>query len=188
MCQAMTLTFSAWGPFWPWVMSNSTFCPFLQAAVAATRDRAEVHEHVRAALHRDETVALIAVGPLHRALRHLDLLRCGCAPAMAAGVQADSRDCSGCLSRQARGRKPCGWLATGDGRRGPPRPARERKRRKRAPGPDAPEPSTAEVRAWARPLVLPSRPRQVLGRLARGAPAAGDARQNGRRDRSVPVA
>src|SRR6478735_3385083 len=27
MRQAMTLTFSAWGPFWPWVMSNSTFCP-----------------------------------------------------------------------------------------------------------------------------------------------------------------
>jgi DNA-binding transcriptional MerR regulator len=25
--QAMTLTFSAWGPFWPWVMSSSTFCP-----------------------------------------------------------------------------------------------------------------------------------------------------------------
>ena len=27
MRQAMTLTFSAWGPFWPWVMSSSTFCP-----------------------------------------------------------------------------------------------------------------------------------------------------------------
>ncbi len=27
MRQAMTLTFSAWGPFWPCVMSNSTFCP-----------------------------------------------------------------------------------------------------------------------------------------------------------------
>ena len=25
--QPMTLTFSAWGPFWPWVMSNSTCCP-----------------------------------------------------------------------------------------------------------------------------------------------------------------
>jgi len=25
--QLMTLTFSAWGPFWPCVMSNSTFCP-----------------------------------------------------------------------------------------------------------------------------------------------------------------
>jgi len=25
--QPMTLTLSAWGPFWPWVMSNSTFCP-----------------------------------------------------------------------------------------------------------------------------------------------------------------
>src|ERR1019366_575306 len=68
---------------------------FLQAAVAATRDRAEVHEYIRAALRRDETVALIAVEPLHRALRNLDLLRCGRAPAMAAGVHADSRDCSG---------------------------------------------------------------------------------------------
>src|SRR5512133_3057160 len=55
--------------------------PFLQAAVAAAGDRAEVHEHVRASLHRDEAVALIAVEPLHRALRHLDLLCCGCAPA-----------------------------------------------------------------------------------------------------------
>jgi hypothetical protein len=25
--QPVTLTFSARGPFWPWVMSNSTFCP-----------------------------------------------------------------------------------------------------------------------------------------------------------------
>ncbi len=25
--QPMTLRFSAWGPFWPCVMSNSTFCP-----------------------------------------------------------------------------------------------------------------------------------------------------------------
>jgi hypothetical protein len=25
--QPATRTFSAWGPFWPWVMSNSTFCP-----------------------------------------------------------------------------------------------------------------------------------------------------------------
>src|SRR6266516_5688502 len=47
---------------------------FLEAAVTATGDRAEVHEHVRATLHRDEAVALVAVEPLHRALRHLDLL------------------------------------------------------------------------------------------------------------------
>src|SRR5260370_20403417 len=52
--------------------------PFLKAAVAAPGDRAEVHEHVRAALDRDETVALVTVEPLHRALRHLDLLRSGC--------------------------------------------------------------------------------------------------------------
>src|SRR4029077_9161930 len=48
--------------------------PFLQAAVATTSDRAEVHEHVLATLDRDETVALVAVEPLHSALRHLDLL------------------------------------------------------------------------------------------------------------------
>src|SRR5208282_6137024 len=51
---------------------------FLQAAVAAAGDRAEVHEHVRATLDRDEAVAFIAVEPLHSALRHLDLLRPGC--------------------------------------------------------------------------------------------------------------
>src|SRR6266542_7029917 len=44
--------------------------PFLQAAVAAAGDRAEVHEHVRATLDRDEAVALLAVEPLHCALRH----------------------------------------------------------------------------------------------------------------------
>src|SRR5712692_9855738 len=52
--------------------------PFLEAAVAAPRDRAEVHEHVRATLDRDEAVTLLAVEPFHRALRHLDLLRPGC--------------------------------------------------------------------------------------------------------------
>src|ERR671936_331184 len=40
--------------------------PLLEAAVAATGDRAEMHEHVRATLHRDEAVALLAVEPLHR--------------------------------------------------------------------------------------------------------------------------
>src|SRR5207342_674298 len=53
---------------------------FLQAAVAAAGDRAEVHEHVLAALDRDETVALLAVEPLHSALRHLDLLIVDAAP------------------------------------------------------------------------------------------------------------
>src|SRR5215472_14270762 len=52
--------------------------PFLQAAVAATGDRADVHEHVRASLDRDEAIAPVSVEPLHRALRHLDLLRSGC--------------------------------------------------------------------------------------------------------------
>lgn len=45
-----------------------------QTAVAAPRDCAEVHKHVRASLDRDEAVALVAVEPLHNALRHLDLL------------------------------------------------------------------------------------------------------------------
>src|SRR5215468_2946541 len=48
--------------------------PFFQAAAAATGDGAEVHEHVRAALDRDEAVAFVAVEPLHGALRHLDPL------------------------------------------------------------------------------------------------------------------
>ena len=58
--------------------------PFLQAAVAATGDRAEVHEHVRATLDRDEAVALAAVEPLHSALRHLDLLTRDAAPPVTA--------------------------------------------------------------------------------------------------------
>ncbi len=78
--------------------------PFLQPAVAATRDRPEVHEHVRAALHRDETVALIAVEPLQPA-PSLTFS----AAAMAAGVRADSRDCSGQPVTSGAGRKPCGW-------------------------------------------------------------------------------
>src|SRR6266567_1550409 len=89
--------------------------PFLQAAVAATRDRADVHEHVRAALDRDETVALVAVEPLHSALRHLDLLGCGCgtrygrgsalAP-IAFGQPVTER--AGGVDR-ATGRLPGGW-------------------------------------------------------------------------------
>jgi hypothetical protein len=55
--------------------------PFLQAAVAATGDRADVHEHVRATLDRDEAVAPADVEPFHSALRHLDLLLRCCAPA-----------------------------------------------------------------------------------------------------------
>src|SRR6266568_3877292 len=62
--------------------------PFLQAAVAAAGDRAEVHEHVRATLGRDESVALLAVEPLHRALRHLDLLRPDAAPRHGGGDRA----------------------------------------------------------------------------------------------------
>src|SRR5215469_8681316 len=91
--------------------------PFLKAAVAAPCDRAEVHKHVRAALDRDETVALVTVEPLHRSLRHLDLLRPGCgAPPQRRGARpANSalaslspnarRVCTGPPSRRAgRGR------------------------------------------------------------------------------------
>src|SRR5215471_5041056 len=70
--------------------------PFLEAAVAATCDRAEVHEHIWATFDFDETVALVAVEPLHRALRHLDLPRSGSAPATGTGPNA-SHNCPGQL-------------------------------------------------------------------------------------------
>src|SRR6266567_2905143 len=76
--------------------------PFLEAAVAATGDRADVHEHVRATLDRDETVALVAVEPLHGALRHLDLLGCGCGTRHGRGVRAPRLPLAS-LSRNARG-------------------------------------------------------------------------------------
>src|SRR6266851_1930015 len=75
--------------------------PFLQAAVTATGDRAEVHEHVRAALDRDEAVAFVAVEPLHRALRHLDLLVVHAAPRH--GRAPRSPPALASLSRNARG-------------------------------------------------------------------------------------
>src|SRR2546423_1253826 len=81
--------------------------PFLQAAVAAAGDRAEVHEHVRAALDRDEAVAFVAVEPLHSALRHLDLLVVHAAPRHGGAL-------AGCLWPARHGtrgeRKPCAWL------------------------------------------------------------------------------
>src|SRR5205814_7596469 len=59
--------------------------PFVQAAVAATGDRAEMHEHVRAALDRDEAITFVAVEPFHSALRHLDLLVVHAAPSHGRG-------------------------------------------------------------------------------------------------------
>src|SRR6266566_2639532 len=81
--------------------------PFLQAAVAATGDRADVHEHVRAALDRDETAALAALEPLHSALRHLDLLGCGCGTRYGQG--SARHDClwPACHGTR-RGCRPCG--------------------------------------------------------------------------------
>src|SRR6266567_3788176 len=76
--------------------------PFLEAAVAATGDCADVHEHVRAALDRDETVALVAFEPLHSALRHLDLLGCGCGTRYGQGVRAPRLPLAS-LSRNALG-------------------------------------------------------------------------------------
>ncbi len=42
----MTLTFSAWGPFWPWVMSNSTFCPSSSLSQNARGGTALLVQHV----------------------------------------------------------------------------------------------------------------------------------------------
>jgi hypothetical protein len=65
-------TCSAWGPFWPWVTSNSTVCPLVEGPVALRGDRREMHEHVRAAVLRgDEPVSLLGVEPLHGSLHHL---------------------------------------------------------------------------------------------------------------------
>src|SRR5213078_1798983 len=97
--------------------------PFLQAAVAATGDRAEMHEHVRAALDRDETVALVAVEPLHGALRHLDLLGCGCGTRHGRG--AARHDCLWPACHGTRGGcRPCGRPAAR--RLELPRPASDR--------------------------------------------------------------
>src|SRR5215475_1587542 len=76
--------------------------PFVEAAVAATSDRAEVHEHIRATFNLDETVALVAVEPLHRALRHLDLLRSGCG-ARHGGRGPTPHNCLGQPLTQTRG-------------------------------------------------------------------------------------
>src|SRR5512133_161738 len=88
--------------------------PFLQAAVATTGDRAEVDEHVLAAIDGDEAVALVAVEPLHRALRHCDLLvvdaapRRGCGPPLAVAL--------GQRVTEHAGWKPCGRsVAPADG-------------------------------------------------------------------------
>src|SRR5215472_3528888 len=82
--------------------------PLLQAAVAATGDRAEVHEHVRAALDRDEAVALVAVEPLHSALRHLDLLVVHAAPRHGRG-RAHHLLWPACHGTRG-GWNRCGWL------------------------------------------------------------------------------
>src|SRR2546429_6983796 len=75
--------------------------PFVEAAVAATGDRAEVHEHIWATFSLDKAVALVAVEPLHRALRHLDLLRSGCGARYETG--SDASRCPGPASHAKRG-------------------------------------------------------------------------------------
>ncbi len=127
--------------------------PFLEAAVAATGDRAEVHEHVRATLHRDETVALVAVELLHRALRHLDLPRPGCgAPPQRWGTALPTIALGQPVTRRG-GCRPCGRPSVLGGRNNP-RSAEERERLARAPGPGA------------SPAPLPPRPRPPEPRRA----------------------
>src|SRR5262249_53183174 len=82
--------------------------PFLQAAAAATGDRADMHEHVRAALDRDEAVAFVTVQPLPSAVRHLDLLVVHAAPGH--GRAPRSPPALASLSRNARGVETV-WLA-----------------------------------------------------------------------------
>src|SRR2546429_8860359 len=67
--------------------------PFVEAAVAVTCDRAEVHEHILATFNLNETVAFVAVEPLHRALRHLDLLRSGCGACRGGRGPSAAHDC-----------------------------------------------------------------------------------------------
>src|SRR5207245_9925648 len=104
--------------------------PFVQAAVAVTGDRAEMHEHVRAtALDRDEAITLVAVEPFHSALRHLDLLVVHAAP------------------RHGRGRaRHLVWPACHDART-------DAMVRRRSPGRDAEVPRRDPL-----PLSSPSRP------------------------------
>jgi hypothetical protein len=59
--QLMTLTFSARGPLLVLRDVELNLLPFLQVAVTTTGDRAEVHEHVLATVHHEETVALVTV-------------------------------------------------------------------------------------------------------------------------------
>src|SRR5262249_28388949 len=106
--------------------------PFLQAAVAAAGDRAEVHEHVRAALDRDEAVALVAVEPLHGALRHLDLLGCACgAPPWLGAALAT------CLSPGCRGTRGGVNVRPANCPAGGTSPFGQRGRLERTPGPGA---------------------------------------------------
>src|SRR6266700_5615462 len=105
--QPVTLTFSRLGPLLALRDVELDLLPFLQAAVAATGDRADVHEHVRAALDRDETAALAALEPLHSALRHLDLLGCGCGTRYGQG--SARHDCLWPACHvPPRGCRPCG--------------------------------------------------------------------------------
>src|SRR6266487_817409 len=97
--------------------------PFLQAAVATTGDRAEVDEHVLATIDRDEAVALVAVEPLHSALRHRDLLVVDAAPRRGCGGPRSPLLWAS-VSRNTRGWKPCGRSAAR--RTEQPRPADKR--------------------------------------------------------------
>ena len=72
---ATARTLVAWGPFWPWVMSNSTAWPSWSVPIL---DGAGVDEHVVAGLGLDEAVALVGVEPLDGSNSHAGCpsLRC----------------------------------------------------------------------------------------------------------------
>src|SRR5215831_11084580 len=117
--------------------------PFLEAAVAAAGDRAEVHEHVRAPLDRDEAVALVAVEPLHSALRHLDLLGCACGAPPWPGAALATCLWPACHGTRG-GRKRCGRLTA---RRLELSPFGQRGCRAPSPAPGTPGPVPAKP-AW----------------------------------------
>src|SRR5439155_22114893 len=78
-------------------------------AAGAAGDRAEVHEHVRAVLDRDEAVAFVAVEPFHSALRPLDLLVVHAAPRHGLGAALATCFLPACHGTRGAW-EPCGWL------------------------------------------------------------------------------
>src|ERR1700722_18609663 len=80
-----------------------------------------MHEHVRAALDRDEAITFVAVEPFHSALRHLDLLVVHAAPRHGRGPRSPLALAS--LSRNARGVETVGLANCPAAGTSPARPA-----------------------------------------------------------------